>query len=154
MESYEVLREVFRDKGPKQVAEALGLSLSMVYKWAEPTGEKGTGTPNPLDRVEDLLHATGDRRIADWITERAGGYFVPNPAAIPSKSNALLPASARLIQEFAAMISLVSHAAGDGRISPGEAEDIRTRWEKIKSVTEGYVRDCERNHFEAIRDEV
>ena len=51
------------------------------------------------------------------------------------------------------MISLVSHAAGDGHISPGETEDIRARWEKIKSVTEGYVRDCERNRFEAIRDD-
>ena len=151
MESHELLKAVFRDKGPKQIAEDLGLSLSLIYKWAEATGERGTGTPNPLDRIQELLDSTGDQRIAEWVCECAGGYFVPNSDPSTSKA-ALLPASTRLIQEFAAMISLVSHAAGDGRISAAEAEDIRTRWEKIKSVTEGYVRDCERNRFESIRE--
>ena len=44
-------------KAPKQVAADLGLSLSMVYKWAEPPNHaSGSGTGNPLDRIEALLH--------------------------------------------------------------------------------------------------
>ena len=36
MQSHELLREVFQKCSPKQVAANLGLSLSMIYKWAEP----------------------------------------------------------------------------------------------------------------------
>ena len=36
MQSHELLREVFQRCSPKQVAAELGLSLSMIYKWAEP----------------------------------------------------------------------------------------------------------------------
>ena len=36
MQSHELLREVFQKCSPKQVAAELGLSLSMIYKWAEP----------------------------------------------------------------------------------------------------------------------
>ena len=72
MQSYELLREVFDQKTPKQVAADLGLSLSMVYKWAEPpTNAAGSGTGNPLDRIEALLNSTGDRRLVQWICQRA-----------------------------------------------------------------------------------
>ena len=39
MQSYEVLREVFQKGSAKQAASELGLSLSMIYKWAEPPDE-------------------------------------------------------------------------------------------------------------------
>ena len=56
MQSHELLREVFQRCSPKLVAGELGLSLSMIYKWAEP-GEAtaGSGSTNPLDRIEALL---------------------------------------------------------------------------------------------------
>ncbi|HTQ50619.1 MAG TPA: helix-turn-helix domain-containing protein, partial [Candidatus Acidoferrales bacterium] len=84
MQSYELLREVFEKKTPKQVAADLGLSLSMVYKWAEPpTNAAGSGTGNPLDRIEALLNSTGDHRLVQWICQRAGGFFIQNPKNIP-----------------------------------------------------------------------
>ena len=56
MQSHEILREVFQQCSPKQVAADLGLSLSMIYKWAEPADvETGSGSTNPLDRIEALL---------------------------------------------------------------------------------------------------
>ena len=51
MKSHELLREVFATSNPKQIAEDLGLSLSMIYKWSEASGEGLSGTTNPLDRV-------------------------------------------------------------------------------------------------------
>ena len=56
MHSHELLREIFQRASPKQVAADLSLSLSMIYKWAEPPDEAaGSGTVNPLDRIEALL---------------------------------------------------------------------------------------------------
>ena len=80
MHSYELLREVFDKKAPKQVAADLGLSLSMVYKWAEPPDHAaGSGTGNPLDRIEALLtkHRRPPARPMDLPARR--GIFHPQP---------------------------------------------------------------------------
>src|SRR5437867_8369022 len=80
MQSHELLREVFQQCSPKQVAAEMGLSLSMIYKWAEPPDESaGSGSTNPLDRVEALLKCTQDRRLVQWVCQRAGGFFILNP---------------------------------------------------------------------------
>src|SRR3989442_302396 len=42
MKSHELLNAVFDKCSPKEVASELGLSVSMVYKWAEPA-EGGSG---------------------------------------------------------------------------------------------------------------
>ena len=75
MQSHELLREVFQKCSPKQVASTLGLSLSMIYKWAEPGDAAlgGSGSTNPLDRVDALLQCTNDCRIVQWVCQRAGG---------------------------------------------------------------------------------
>src|SRR5690348_8105865 len=63
MQSHELLREVFQKASAKQAASELGLSLSMIYKWAESPGQaSGSGTANPLDRIEALHRCTGDLR--------------------------------------------------------------------------------------------
>src|SRR5262245_27698196 len=80
MQSHELLREVFQTTSPKKVAAQMGLSLSMIYKWAEPPdGEAGSGAANPLDRVEALLRSTNDTRIVQWICQRSSGSFINNP---------------------------------------------------------------------------
>src|SRR5690606_29698949 len=67
MQSHELLREVFQKTSAKQVAADLNLSLSMIYKWAEPDDGTGSGTINPLDRVEALIRSTNDKRLVQWI---------------------------------------------------------------------------------------
>jgi hypothetical protein len=151
MKSHELLREVFDSCSPKQVATDLGLSLSMVYKWAEPAGESGAA--NPLDRIEGLLKSTQDQRIVQWVCERAGGFFIPNPNVARQRSFAVLPATNRIVQEFADMLAVIASAALDNSISPTEAEKIRSRWEDLKSVTEGFVRCCEQGEFGPLRVE-
>ncbi len=154
MKSHEVLRAVFESANPKQVAEELGLSLSMVYKWAEPASEGGSGTANPLDRVAALLEATKrDPRIVQWLCERAGGFFVNNPVGGRGRAYELVPATNAIVREFADMLSVIATAAVDSQISPMEAERIRARWEDLKRVTESFVRCCEEGDFAPIRDE-
>src|SRR5215472_6217831 len=114
MQSYEVLREIFQKCSPKQVASQLGLSLSMIYKWAEPPDPTaGSGSSNPLDRIEALLHCSKDHRIVQWICQRAGGFFILNPRTHRPHPDYLIPATNEVVQEFADLLSVVAAAAAD-----------------------------------------
>jgi hypothetical protein len=84
VKSHEVIERAVEARGPKHVASELGVSLSLVYKWAEPV-EK-SGTINPLDRAAQLMNATDAPVLAQWLCEQAGGYFVKNPVATPVDS--------------------------------------------------------------------
>jgi hypothetical protein len=152
MQSYELLREVFEKKAPKQVAADLGLSLSMVYKWAEPPNHAaGSGTGNPLDRIEALLTSTGDHRLVQWICQRAGGFFILNPKNTPHP-HFLIPATNQIVQEFADLLAVIATATADDQITQAESKQIRARWEELKTVTEGFVACCEEGNFGPIRN--
>jgi len=152
MQSYELLREVFEKKTAKQVAADLGLSLSMVYKWAEPPNHAaGSGTGNPLDRIQALLQSTGDHRLVQWICQRAGGFFILNPKNTPHP-HYLIPATNQIVQEFADLLAVIANATADDRITKAEAAQIRARWEELKTVTEGFVAGCEEENFDHIRN--
>lgn len=153
MQSHELLKEVLKKTSAKQVAADMGLSLSLIYKWAEPPLEAtGSGANNPLDRIEQLLRITGDTRIAQWVCERAGGFFITNPRNRPHDIN-LIPATNNIVQEFADMLGVIAGAASDNAVTREEAKAIRRRWEDLKSVTEGFVRHCEEGNFAAIKQE-
>ena len=147
MQSHELLKEVLKKNSAKQIAADMALSLSLIYKWAEvPPDDSGHGANNPLDRIDQLLQITGDKRIAQWVCERAGGFFISNPEA-GSHPHALIPATNSIVQEFADMLQVIAMAAADQAISPDEAKSIRARWEELKSVTEGFVRSAEEGKF-------
>lgn len=65
MESHELFKELLKKTSAKQIAAEMGLSLSLIYKWAEPPVEEaGSGSTNPLDGVDPLGKVTADRRVA------------------------------------------------------------------------------------------
>lgn len=147
MQSHELLKEVLKKTSAKQIAADMGLSLSLIYKWAEPpSDDSGSGASNPLDRIEQLLSATGDHRVAQWVCERAGGFFITNPDAKPHPYS-LIPATNDIVQEFADMLQVIALAAADQKVTADEARNIRARWEELKSVTEGFVRSAEKGAF-------
>ena len=121
MKSHELLREVFKETSPKQVSDDMNLSLSMIYKWAEETSETGSGAINPLDRIEQLIQSTKDPRIAEWICERAGGFFIRDPEANWPHPYSLIPATNQILQDFADLLAVIAHAASDNHISKAEA---------------------------------
>lgn len=150
MESHEVLRDVFQKTSPKQAAAELGLSLSMIYKWAEPPDQR-SGAPNPLERTAVLIQCSGDHRIIQWLCQKAGGFFVKNPRRLADHPLHLVPAMNDVVQEFADLLSVMAAAAHDNQITAAEAKSIRARWEELKSVTEEFVRSCESGDFRAAR---
>jgi hypothetical protein len=153
MQSHELLREVFQKSSAKQVAAEMGLSLSMIYKWAEPPDDAaGSGAANPLDRMEALARATEDPRVVQWICERSGGFFIKNPKAMWPHPYYVIPATNQIVQEFADLLSVIATAASDHHISKQEAKAIRARWEELKSVTEGFVHGCEQGNFVPIKE--
>jgi hypothetical protein len=153
MQSHEVLREVFQECSPKQVASQLGLSLSMIYKWAEPPDPAaGSGSTNPLDRIEALIRCSNDRRLVQWICQRAGGFFVLNPKTNKPHPSYLIPATNSIVQEFADLLAVVAAAAADNQITQQESRQIRARWEKLKGVTETFVACCEQGNFLPLKD--
>lgn len=147
MQSYEVMRDVLKEVPAKQIASEMGLSLSLVYKWAEPPeDETGSGASNPLDRVGQLIRISQNQKIAQWVCEQADGFFICNPHSVASDGH-LIPLTNDIVQEFADMLATIARAAGDNVISPEEACKIRGRWEELKSVTEGFVHAAEAGNF-------
>jgi hypothetical protein len=150
MQSHEVMKEVLKKTSAKQVASEMGLSLSLIYKWAEPPeNDSGSGTGSPLDRVGQLIRITKDPRVAQWVCEQAGGFFIRNPQNLPPHQP-LIPITNDIVQEFADMLATIATAATDNVITKDEARNIRSRWEELKSVTEGFVTAAETGNFGAI----
>ena len=150
MQSHELLREVFQKCSAKQVAAEMDLSLSTIYKWAEPDDGAGSGTPNPLDRIEALLKCTADPRIVQWICQRASGYFVNNPKAKNHPPD-VISGTNQIVQDFADLLATIATATADNQITRQEADAIRARWEELKSVTEEFVVCAEQGNVAALK---
>ena len=150
MKSHELFRKLLEDCNAKQLAGQMGLSTSSIYKWAESSGDGGSGTLNPLDRVEQLMEHTDAPGIAQWVCMHADGFYVKNSHVRRNSAHSLVVATNKIVQEFADMLSLVATAAFDNSITDHEAQDIRERWECVKSATEEFVTCCEQGDFAGI----
>jgi hypothetical protein len=148
MESHEVLRNAFAKTSPKAVASDLGISLSLVYKWAEKQSEDGSGSRNPLDRLMKIIELSEDLRIVEWLCQQTGGYFVRNPKSSCQKGFQVLPATNEIVGQFSVLLQQISTAALDHSISKKEAKEIRECWDKLKSYAEGFVRCCEEGDYD------
>ena len=84
--SWEILNDLFKLAGHKQVAYQLHLNLSLIYEWAkEPEGPEemmNSGRRNPLDRTRELLSISlrNDPDIAleiiNWLAAELGGVYI------------------------------------------------------------------------------
>ncbi len=147
MDSHQVIKNACDQHGAKQIAGHLGVSLSLVYKWAQPNTEAGGGSRNPLDRVIELINSTQDPRIIEWICEQSGGYFVRNPENMNGEDYEVMPATSQIVEQFAALLAELSKAAHDDSITTRESKRIRKVWDALKSFTEGFVNCCEEGDF-------
>ena len=150
MYSHEVFRQSFEKTSPKAIAAELGVSLSLVYKWAQEQSSTGSGSRNPLDRLLEIIRLTGESDIVEWLCQECDGYFVRNPGQGSKEGYRVLPATSEIIDQFSRLLRRISESALDHSITPAEAGSIRESWEKLKRYTEGFVRCCEEGDLEAI----
>lgn len=151
MESHEIIKKCFEKHSPKEIASDLGVSLSLLYKWAEePKGDGGSGSANPLDRTADLIRLTGEEDILHWLCARGKGYFVPEPK-LKGHPAALTPAVNELVKHFALLLGDIAHASGDDTVNAEESERLRSAWDDLRSRTESFIRACENGDFDAAR---
>lgn len=148
MESHEVLKRALKKTSPKAVAAELGISLSLVYKWAEKPSDDGSGSRNPLDRLQKVIDLSGDEGIVEWLCRQNGGHFVKDPNVAEQEIPHVLPATQEIISQFSELLSRISEAAVDHSVTKSEANEIREIWDKLKSYAEGFVRCCEKGDFE------
>lgn len=154
MESYEIFKEAFKKSSPKEVASQLGVSLSLVYKWAQQQSETGSGSRNPLDRLLEIIRLTREERIIEWLCEQNDGYFVRNPPSSCEQGFEVLPATNQIVSQFSNLLSQIAQAALDNSITPDEAQVIRRKWDQLKTYGEGFVRCCEEGDFEKMAEVV
>lgn len=155
-QSHEVIEDALRAAGDRtvaaggtrqaaqeSVARQLGVSTSLLYKWREPPSG-GSGQPNPLERTAQLMAATGDLTIIDWLCQRAGGRFAPeNPAADPDLGRA----ANGLVREFGLLIADVVQASEDRKVDEAESRRLRLRWDELRRRAEAFVRTCEEGGY-------
>jgi hypothetical protein len=148
--SHELFRELLRETNAKTLADVLGLSTSLIYKWAE-SPESGSGVQNPLDRVAQLAKLPGGENVVQWVCGHAGGFFVRDPnVTLTDGARSLFAATHQIVQEFAEMLSAIATAAADDKVCEKETKGIRARWQTLKSATEEFVRCCEEQNFAGI----
>lgn len=146
-ESNEVLKDVLDKTSAKEIAAALNVSISLIYKWSQPDDGAHGGAANPLDRVAQLFDVTRDQQLIQWLCHRADGFFVHNPMTARKRNIEVMPATQEIVQQFADLLGAISQAAADRAISEPEAEKIRHVWDELKRHTEGFVRCCELGDF-------
>jgi hypothetical protein len=155
MESHEVIQQAIeKNSNVKEVAAQLGISSSLVYKWASGEDYKGEGATNPLDRVQKLFEITRDEQLIHWLCQKSGGVFVRNPPTKRVKGFEVVPATQEIVMRFADVLAAISKAAGDSHISPEEADHIRNEWDDLKRYAEGFVRCCEEGDFENLSQSI
>ena len=67
MESHDILKKAFKNCSQKEIAGELGISLSLVYKWAQEQSDSGSGSRNPLDRLLEIVRLTEEEQIIEWL---------------------------------------------------------------------------------------
>lgn len=147
MDSHDIIRQAVKKVGVKDLATTLGVSSSLIYKWADKNCDPTGGMMNPLERIAQLFELSGDEALIQWLSQRAGGFFVRNPPSTCRKGFEVVPATQEIVQQFADLLGSISNAAIDNAITETEAGTIRDVWDELKSYTEGFVRCCEEGDF-------
>ena len=148
MKSYEILKTAADTIGVKALAAKLNLSPALVYKWCQDSNKAdpdSSGARNPLDRLAEIVQATGDERVVNWLCHEAGGFFVRNTRAHGGDNETeLLRRTQALVKEFSELLSTVTRSIeDDGQIEDKEADLIRREWETLKITAESFVVACE-----------
>ena len=153
MQSYEVLKRAADTIGVKALAANLRVSPALVYKWCQassPDDPDSSGARNPLDRIAEIVKATEDNNVVNWLCHEAGGFFVPNPKGPPPDiGTELLVHTQQMVRKFSQLLITVTRSIeDDNSIEPDEADGIRDHWERFKQTVEAFTLACEQGVYQ------
>jgi hypothetical protein len=132
MESYEALANVIQRKTPTH-AKALGLSVSAVSKWQEPSVDfSDSGSLNPLDRIETIIRTATSLGMpietalspVHYLGEKFNFTILPLPAKEHADLADLSRQLHKVVSEFSHVLQEASDALEDGKISANERRGI------------------------------
>jgi hypothetical protein len=151
-ETHRVLKQAVDRAGPKRVARALDISLSLVYKWTQPARTKenpaASGARNPLDKLLVIFELSQDLELIHFICDIARGYYTPNPVAVGTSRINFVTETVTALNDFADMLQFAEKSlTNDGRIDDLEAQRLRQQWNRLKGRLEHFVTSCEEGRF-------
>lgn len=132
MNSHEAIQSAVNGKTIVH-AKKLGVSLSLVSKWQEPSTDfTDSGAYNPLDRIETIIETSralgnGPKRAFApifFLAERFNliAIYAPTPSrGLPELQCEL----ARLTKEFGDVLTAAGESFADGEVSKKEAARIK-----------------------------
>lgn len=139
MESHTVIKDLLKEIPAKQLAGELGVSLSLVYKWAE-SQLSGAGASNPLDRVELLARLSNNDAPLHWLCARRGGMFVKkNQNADDTPPPDLRPDASRITREISRLLVLLGESLAADALPSASATQLNTLWTKLRPLIDAFV---------------
>jgi hypothetical protein len=147
MESHAIVKELLKKVSAKHVAQELGVSLSLVYKWAE-APIVGSGTSNPLDRIEVLTRLANDMSMLEWLCSRFGGSFSRHSVEEDVTAEEFFSKVGHLLPELGHVLGgLFASTGAIEKVPAAKLRDMRLRWDKTKNTIESLLRAAERGYF-------
>lgn len=147
MESHDIVKNLIKKVPAKHIAQELGVSLSLVYKWAE-APIVGSGTSNPLDRIEVLTRLTGDMSPIEWLCSRFAGTFARHETCdeLPPEDS-IFCISQIMIELGHIMGTLASPLDSLDEATAARVRQMRLHWEKAKPCIEAFIIAAEQGRF-------
>lgn len=147
--SYEIFEDTIR-RDTLEVAQACGLSTSLISKWKEPHGDfTDSGARNPLDRlaciIETIMKIAPERALLPlkWLAARFGFVLVP----LPRKQKGLADAHQHLMTLIANFGRLMQDSTGaleDGLITKEECRQLQADGYELQEEVAVYLDAIER----------
>ncbi|MCA8935871.1 MAG: hypothetical protein KDB68_06665 [Planctomycetes bacterium] len=152
-DTHKILKQAVDRAGPKRVARALDVSLSLVYKWTQPPRTKknpaASGARNPLDKLVTIFHLSEDIEVIQFLCRIARGYYTSNPMLQGKVGHSFVTATVGALNEFADLMQLAEKSlTDDGRIDESEAKNLRKDWDRLKGRLEHFIVACEEGAYD------
>jgi hypothetical protein len=156
-DTHRILKQSVDRAGPKRVARALDVSLSLVYKWTQPPRTKknpgASGARNPLDKLVTIYHLSEDLELIQFMCRIARGYYTTNPPLEGQAGHSFVTATVSALNDFADLMHLAEKSlTDDGVIDEGEAKKLRKNWDRLKGRLEHFIVACEEGAYDLNRD--
>lgn len=150
MQSHEAIQKPINGKTLAH-AKRLGVSLSLVSKWQEPSTEfDDSGAYNPLDRIETIMEGSRaegngpERYLAPLHYLAMKFHQIVFSAPAPGKElSELHKELSRITKEFGDLLSVSGEKFSDGEVCSRDARTIRQEVYELQTALSAFLAKVE-----------